>query len=180
MRFTINLATRSCLDQRRINRYALIVIILLLGLTVWNVTRYSSTQGEISRLKADTAAIERKKTGSHELAIPEAELQLMKKRVLFYNDIIDRKSKNWLVLLGKLEQMTPASVAITSLIPGKGGDEWKIDGDAKDFRAIQHFYEILGATPGVTDVVLISHQNITYNVTDRGLLFSVSCKVVLK
>ena len=51
MRFTINLATRTYLDHRLLNRLAFVVIVVLLGISVWNVSRVSSKHGRTEPLK---------------------------------------------------------------------------------------------------------------------------------
>ncbi len=179
MRYTINLATRSCLDHRLLNSYALLIISTLIALMAWNVSQYSSVLGEISLLEGDTAAFQRKAL-LQDRSVPDADLQQMKGHVRFYNEIIGRKSTNWLSLLEILEKVTPVSIAITAIAPGKSGENWKIDGEARNFRAVQMLFEKLGATSGVSDVLLLSHQNVTFNSGSRILQFSLSCKVALK
>ena len=177
MRFTINLATRTYLDNRLINRIAFGVIALLFVIMAWNVMDISSNLGEQSRLKAEIAAIENKfavKPGG----ISEAEFSHQKNRIRFYNEIIDRKSSDWLKTLELFESSTPEGIALSSLAPDKKKDIWKIDGRAHSFKKVQQYVEKLETSKNFANVLLLSHQNIVVGIMTRGVQFTISCKVV--
>ena len=177
MRFTINLATRTYLDNRLINRIAFGVIALLVVLLAWNIMDISSKFGEQSRLNAEIAAIESKfavKPGG----ISEAEFSRQKSRIRFYNEIIDRKNSNWLKTLELFESSTPEGIALSSLTPDKKKDTWKLDGRAHSFKKVQQYVEKLETSKNFANVLLLSHQNITVGEKTHGVQFSISCKVV--
>src|ERR1700681_4118992 len=98
MRFTINLATRTYLDNLLLNRIAYCSIAVLIVIAGWNVSRVSSNMGEQSRLNAEIAAIQ-SRIGTKPRGIAEADFSRQKTRIRFYNEIIERKSTNWLNLL---------------------------------------------------------------------------------
>ena len=177
MRFTINLATRTYLDHRLLNRFAYFVIATMLVLTVWNVSSVSSNMGEQSRLNAEIAAIQGR-LGSKTGGFSEAESARQKNRIRFYNEIIERKSINWLDLLGLIEDVTPAGIALSSLSPGKKQEELKLDGHARSFQVLQKYLEKLEASKNLTNVLLLSHQNMVAGEKERGVQFSITCKVV--
>lgn len=176
MRFTINLATRTYLDHRLLNRLGFCVIALLLVITAWNVSRVSSNMGEQSRLNTEIAALETR-LGAKPGEISEAEISRQKSRIRFYNGIIERKSTNWLSLLELFEAVTPEGIALSSLAPGKD-EEWKLDGRAGSFKGVQRYLEKLETSENFTDVMLLSHQDITSGENVRGVQFSITCKVV--
>ncbi len=177
MRYTINLATRTYLDNRLINRVAFAVIALLLLLTAWNVMGISSNMGEQSRLISEIAALESKfvmKPGG----ISETEFTRQKARIRFYNDIIDRKSSNWLKKLEQFENSTPEGISLSSLTPDKKDEAWKLDGRALSFKKLQQYVERLEASKNFSNVLLLSHQNIAVDDKTHGVQFTISCKVV--
>jgi type IV pilus assembly protein PilN len=177
MRYTINLATRTYLDNRLINRIAFGTIALLVALTIWNVIDISSNMGEQSRLKSEIAANE-SKLATKPGGISEAEFSRQKSRIRFYNEIINRKSSSWLKKLELFENATPEGIALSSLTPGKNTDEWRLDGRARSFKTVQLYLETLEASKNFSNVLLLSHQNIALGEKTRGIQFTISCKVV--
>lgn len=177
MRFTINLATRTCLDHRLLNRIAYCTITVLCVTTGWNASRISSNMGEQSRLNAEIATIE-SRLGTKPNGISESDFNRQKSRIRFYNEIIERKGVNWINLLEKFEMVTPEGISLSSLSPGKGHEEWKLDGRARSFKIVQQYLEKLEASKNFTNILLLSHQNVAAGEKGRGVQFSISCKVV--
>lgn len=177
MRYTINLATRTYLDHRLINRIAFCVIALLLGMLALSVSRLLSNLGEQSRLKTEIASIQ-SRIGTKPSGISDADFSRQKNRILFYNEIIERKSMNWINILDLLETVTPEGVALSSFNPGKKQEVWKLEGRAKSFKNVQLYLEKLEASKNFSDVMLLSHQNIDAGEKKRGVQFTISCKVV--
>ncbi|MGB9081397.1 MAG: PilN domain-containing protein [Desulfuromonadaceae bacterium] len=177
MRFTINLATRTYLDHRLLNRLGFCLIALLLVMAGWNVSRVSSNMGEQSRLKVEIAAIQ-SRLGTKAAGISGTEINRQKTRIRFYNEIIERKSTNWLNLLELFETVTPEGIALSSLTQGKNNEEWKLDGRAGSFKAVQRYLEKLESSKNISNIMLLSHQNITAGEHLRGVQFTISCKVV--
>lgn len=177
MRYTINLATRTYLDHRLINRISFCVIALLLVIAGWNVTRVASNIGEQSRLNGEIAAIQ-SRVGAKPSDVSEAEFNRQKALIRFYNEIIDRKSVNWLRFLDLFENATPEGISLSSLTPGKNHEEWKLDGRARSFSGVQRYLEKLEGSKNISDILLLSHQNIAVGEINRGVQFSISCKVV--
>lgn len=177
MRFTINLATRTYLDHRLLNRVAYCAIAVLIVMAGWNVNRVSSNMGEQSRLSAEIAAIQ-SRLGTKPGDISEKEFSRQKARISFYNEIIERKSTDWLNLLELFENATPEGISLASLSPGKNQEEWKLEGRARSFKAVQQYLEKLEASKNFSNVLLLSHQNMTTGENVRGVQFTISCKVV--
>jgi type IV pilus assembly protein PilN len=177
MRFTINLATRTSLDHRLLNRLAYCAIAVLSVIAAWDISRVSSNMGEQSRLNAEIAAIE-SRLGTKPSGISESELSRQKGRIRFYNEIIERKSVNWVNLLEQFEMVTPEGISLSSLTPGKGHEEWKLEGRAKSFKVVQQYLEKMESSKNFSNILLLSHQNMATGEKVRGVQFSISCKVV--
>ncbi|OGU14359.1 MAG: hypothetical protein A2076_17730 [Geobacteraceae bacterium GWC2_53_11] len=177
MRYSINFATRTYLDHRMLNRLGYCAIAVLLVIAGWNVIRVSSNMGEQSRLSAEIAA-HQSKVGMKAGGVGETEINRQKARIRFYNEIIDRKSTNWLNLLDVLESATPAGISLSSLTPAKDLNEWKLEGNARSFKAVQQYLEKLEASKNISDILLLSHRTLTANDKSSGVQFVISCKVL--
>jgi type IV pilus assembly protein PilN len=177
MRFTINLATRTYLDHRALNRIGYCAIAVLLVLAVWNVSRVASTLGEQSRLRGEIASLE-SRIGAKSKGVSETDASRQKARIRFYNKIIESKSINWLGKLETFEDVTPEGVSLSLLSPGKKTGEWNLEGRARSFKAVQRYLEKLYASKRFSNVLLLSHQNITSGENVRGVQFTISCKVL--
>lgn len=176
MRFTINFATRTYLDHRLINRVAFSAVAALLVMALWNIARVSLNVGEQGRLNAEITSLQ-KKLGTKPNGISETEVSRQKASIRFYNEIIERKSINWLNVLAFFENATPEGVSLSSLTPGKNLDEWKLAGRARSFKIVQRYLEMLETSKDFADVLLLSHQNMTSG-DKHGVQFTISCKVV--
>ena len=177
MRFTINIATRTYLDYRRVSQVCVTAIVLLLALLAWNVTRVSWNFGELRRLKADSAVFEGR-LGSRPAGVSEKEYTRMQASINFYNDVIARKSYAWLGLLELLENSTPDGISLVSLVPDKKVGELKIDGRAKSFSTVRSYLEKLEDSKTFTDIMLLSHNEVAAGDTVKGVQFKISCRVV--
>lgn len=177
MRFSINLATRTYLDHRLLNFFALCAIAFLLAILGWNVTRVASNMGEKSRLQAEIVAIQAR-LGTKPGGISQTEFSHQKARIRFYNEIIERKSINWLNLLESFESVTPEGISMSSLSTDKKQEEWKLDGRARTFKSVQQYLEKLETSKHFSNILLLSHQNITTGESAHGVQFSISCKVL--
>jgi Tfp pilus assembly protein PilN len=177
MRFTINLATRIYLDHRKINNLAYCSIAVLFIVAIWNVSRVASLMGEQSRLDKEIATIQGK-IGTKPSGVSEAESTLQKAHIRFYNKIIERISINWLSKLDMFEDVTPEGISLATLTPDKKPGEWKLIGRARSFKAVQRYLEKLETSKNFSNVMLLSHQNISAGEFARGVQFTISCKVL--
>ncbi len=177
MRFTINLATRTYLDHRMLNRFALGAIAVLVVITGWNISRVSSNMGEQMRLNTEIAASQGR-LGIKPGEISEADFSRQKGRIRFYNEIIERKSKSWLNLLELFEKTTPEGISLSSLFPGKNQEDWQLGGRARSFKGVQHYLEKLETSKSFSHVMLLSHTNIPVGEKGSGVQFTISCKVL--
>lgn len=176
MRLTINLATRSFLDQRWVNRVFLLAVVVLAALLVWNFFRFSWNFGEMRRLDAETVAAE-KRLKSAPPGISEQDHARIKAGATYFNDIIKRKTFSWLAFLEQVENATPDGVAVSLLSPDRASGIMKIDGWARNFRDLENYMEMLESSGNFHDVLLLSHKNEELWEQAKGVKFSVSCRV---
>ncbi|MDD2365242.1 MAG: PilN domain-containing protein [Desulfuromonadaceae bacterium] len=176
MRYTINLSTRTYIDHKLINRVAGFLTVLLLVAFCWNVVSVSSGMGEESRLKSEIktmqSSIELKPVG-----VSESQVALQKEDVRFYNEIIMRKTADWVGKLEMLENVTPEGISLSSFAPAKKDEEWKLDGYAKSFKTLQQYLEKLESSKSFTNVLLISHKNMESDTKIKVVQFTISCMV---
>jgi type IV pilus assembly protein PilN len=179
MQFTINLATRTYLDRRLVNRIGAAIGALLLLLLAWNINRAAWSFGELRRLRAENAAYE-SRLNSRPDGISEKEFTRLLGSIGFYNEIIARKSFNWLGLLEQLENATPEGIALSALTPDRKKGELKIEGHTKNFAQIKSYLDKLEDSKAFTSVLLLSHTEMTAGERTKGLSFSISCKAALR
>ena len=179
MRFTINIATRTYLDYRRVNQASFIVIAVLLALMIWNVSRMSWNIGELRRLRSESALFEGR-LGSRPAGVSEKEYNRMQSSILFYNDVIERKGFAWLLLLDLVENATPEGIALVSLVPDMKGGELKIDGRAKSFGTVRSYMEKPEDSKTFTDIMPLTHNEVFAGNNAKGVLFKISCRAVMR
>ncbi len=176
MRFTINLATRTILDQRRIDRACLVAVVVLAFLLAANILLFSWNFGKLRRLDAETS--EMKKQLTRPLPkIPEKEQNLIVADITFYNEIIKRKTYGWLGFLEKLEAATPNGISLTLLSPNKEKGSLSLEGWARNFKAIEEYLTLLEDSENFYDVLLLSHEKEELWEQAKGVRFSLSCRV---
>jgi type IV pilus assembly protein PilN len=175
MYFSINLATRTYLDRRLVNRIGFSLCAVFVVLLVWNINRTAWSYGELRRLRTDISAYEGR-LSSRPNGISEKEYTLLLGNISFYNDIIRRKSFNWMGLLEQLELATPEGIALSALTPDKKSGDIKIEGRAKNFAHIKSYLDKLEDSRIFTSVLLLSHSDIAVGERTKGVQFSISCK----
>lgn len=176
MRFSINLATRIYLDNRLLNQVSFGVVAVLIVLLGWNITRLSWNLGEQRRLDTEITSLEGR-LNNKPGGVSEKDLTRQQTRIRFYNEIIDRKSTNWLQMLELVENVTPEGISLAAFTPGKNRDELKLDGRARSFAVVRHYLEKLEESKNFSNVLLLSHQELIIGEKGRGVQFSISCKV---
>jgi type IV pilus assembly protein PilN len=179
MRFTINIATRTYLDLKMVNRAGYAVLALLLVLLAWNISRTSWSIGELRRLQADNGSYE-KRLNSRPSGVSEKDFTRLLADIKFYNEIIGRKTYNWLGLLEQLEGATPEGIALTVLAPDRKTGDIKIEGHARSFAHVRSYIESLEDSKEFTSILLLSHANMTVGEKDKGVHFAISCKAAVQ
>lgn len=173
MRFTINLATKNYINHRMVNGAIYGTGLILLVLLAWNVQRLFTATGEKDRLKADISKYE-DKLNQLPSGVSAQEFQNMQSNIRFYNNIIAKKTTDWIGLLDKMEKVTPPGIALTSFAPDPKTAEIKIEGEAKTFAAVRSYLERLEESKLFRDIQLLSHQDNTATEKNKGVKFAIS------
>lgn len=176
MRLTINLSTKTYLNRSYLNMGFAALLILLLMFLVLNLKGISTTTGETDRIRTELLALE-KKSGSKGRKVPEAEYQNLVKQITFANEIIKRKTFSWLALLDKLETVVPDSVTLTNITPDIKKRELKLSGTTLTFPGLRRLLEQMEVSGHFTDIYLISQADARVGETQKGITFSINCKV---
>lgn len=179
MRFTINLATRTYLDNRLVNRACAAAMLVLLAFLAWNVSRIAWNIGELRRLRSESAAFETR-LNSRPAGISEKEFTRMLASIRFYNAVIGRKAYNWTGLLERVENATPEGIALVSVAPGKNSGELNIQGLARGFGNVRTYVERLNDSREFTDILLLSHRELAMGEKSKGVQFTISCRAVAR
>lgn len=185
MRFTINLATRTYLDHRLVNRCIVAFILVLTALSVWKVMSFSWNLGELERLHSSIASLEKRLSG-RQAGVSEKEYNRQVATIRFFNGIIERKSHNWLTLLDQLENATPEGIALASLAPDTKTGTIKIEARTRNFDHVRAYLERLEDSKAFSEILLLSHRDIAVGDKDitaggrkiRGVEFSISLRPV--
>jgi type IV pilus assembly protein PilN len=179
MRFTINIATRTHIDRKLVDRAGYAVLALLFVLLAWNISRAFWSIGELRRLQADNSSYEQR-LNSRPSGVSEKDFTRLLADIKFYNDVIGRKSYNWLGMLEQLEVATPEGIALTAVDPDRKTGEMKIEGHARSFAQVRSYLDKLEDSRAYTSVMLLSHANVTVGEKDKGVRFSISCKAAVQ
>jgi type IV pilus assembly protein PilN len=179
MRFTINVATRTHIDRKLVNRAGYAVLALLLLLLVWNISRASWSLGELRRLQKDNTSYE-KRLSDRPNGVSEKDFASLLADIRFYNDIIERKSYNWLGLLEQIELVTPEGIALSTLTPDRKTGELKIEGHARNFALIKSYHGKLEDSKVFTFNRLLSHANVVIGEKGKGVKFAISSKAAFQ
>lgn len=178
MRFTINLVTKTYLDDRLISRIGTVIIIILLSILMLNVYFSATIAGKIGRISTKIAEIE-SKFAKRPVGVSEKEFTELTAKISFYNSIIRKKSYNWLNILDQMEQVVPEGIAISSLRPDLKQQIIKIEGRAKNFKLVQIFIDKLNDSKVFTSVLLLSHSYEKNSDSSKAVQFVITCKVTL-
>lgn len=173
MQLKINLATRTYVDTGKANgALAIACFFLFLGL-FFSIKAIATNAGEMKLVQQNVATLEQKEKGK----VGEKEYQALLARIGAANTIIARKSYNWLQLLDRLETVVPDGVAMTSIQPDPKGRELKLAGVARNFADMRRFMENLEETQFFTDVYLLSNSESKVGASQKGMSFTITCKV---
>lgn len=176
MRLTINLATRTYLNRNQLNTGCAVLCVLLLLFLVITIKNISAAMAETDRIRSELTALEQK-SGSKGRKIPEAEYQSLVKQIGYANDVIKRKTFSWLALLDKLESVVPDGASLTVISPDIKKKELKISGTTATFARLRQLLENMEESTSFTDIYLISQADARVGETQKGITFSINCKV---
>jgi hypothetical protein len=169
-----NLATRPFYNERVVHAVLLLVLVLTVALTVFNVARivslsrrHAEVSGRAARAETKAAALRRSADGVRR-SINARELEAVAAEARQANDIIDGRTFSWTDLFNQFETTLPEEVRIVSVAPRIERDGRMIVAMAVVGRRtedIDSFVEKLEATGTFSG--LLTHQQ---SVNQDGML----------
>ncbi|RME39982.1 MAG: hypothetical protein D6794_02975 [Deltaproteobacteria bacterium] len=159
MKPTINLATQQHLNRRAVYTVYLIIAALLLFWLGSHIYYLSSGRTQMARLDAHIAEMSRQ-LGIDRQAPPvsEEEFQALLKKIRFANQVIERDSYRWSLLLSHLEQVLPDNVRIRSVRPMFKEGKIQLAGEAKQVDDLRRLLDNLVQASFFGEVFILSQQ----------------------
>ena len=176
MRITINLATRTYLNQSQLNLIfgvALLLLVIMLGI---NIKSIATTLGETTKINNELKALNNT-SGSSGRKVPESEYQELVKQIQFANAIIFRKTFSWLALLDKLETVIPEGVSLKQIEPDSRDNLLKLTGTTVSFPKLRIMLENMEDSKDFSDIYLLTQSEARVGDTQKGIAFSMTSKV---
>ncbi len=178
MQFTINLATKSYINQKQLTWGVVLGSIVLLFFFFVNIKIFVFNAGEIDRLtKLEAASAAR--LGATGRAVTEEEYARLLLSIKQANGIIERKAFNWLALLDRLESVVPEGVSLSTVEPGVNDKTLKLSGTALRFNNLRQFMEQLETSMVFPDVFLLDQGETKTSENQKGTTFNITCRYTL-
>ena len=173
MNLNINLATRVYVNFKQVNYILMFFFLLCCSWMALNLYIFVSNLEEMNRY---VEYIARKSKGGDGKAIPDAEYNKFLVQVKYANNILYKRSYDWLSLLENLEQLVPAGVSLRSLDPPIKGEALKLTGTATGFSSIRKFMENLENSKVFTEIYLTDQTIAKIDNKRQAINFTVTCK----
>lgn len=173
MNFSINLATKVYVDFRKVNLFFIVTGAALSCWLVFSIYTCLDNAARINKIAEYKARLARS-AGTKKIS--ESDYAAFLANVKNVNSIIYKRSYDWLSLLANLEQLLPEGVALRGLEPSEKGAILKLSASARNFSLVRKFIENLENSKVFSEIYL-TDQSATKEGTQKGLNFSVTCKV---
>ena len=176
MDLRINLATRYYLDSRLVNLLLGMSVLVLLVLTAAAAWSVATKFGQQKRLTSDIALLQTRFATTAK-GFSEKDYQHLLTRISFANSLIAKRSVDWLALLDQVEAVVPEGLSLSSFEPGLKDASVKLTGTARGFRNVRLLVENLEGNPHFKEVFLQSHSDVSMPGDQKGVSFTLTCKV---
>jgi type IV pilus assembly protein PilN len=176
MRFTINLATKRYINHRAINASLLAAVCLLAILAGINGYVLYDNMVETGKIRTQLDSLSgRYGRGAEAKGFTEQEYKALLENIALANGIIVRKSREWLLIPERLEEVVPDGVALDSVSFDAKEKGLKIAGSARNFGRLRTFVENMEKSAHFRDVLLVNHGD-TKDKELKSVNFSITCK----
>ena len=148
IKININLSTRPFVNNRKFFSIIAMLLLLLVGVSQWNVSRYRtahSRREQIRRLlNEDKVRIEKLEKHQQEIMarLQRSDTSEFLDLVDYINRLIKQRTFSWTRLLNDLETLTPGNLQIVSIRPFVVGNEIGIEITANG-RSSQDYIEFI-------------------------------------
>jgi Tfp pilus assembly protein PilN len=156
-----NLSTRPFYNENAVHFWLLIVAILVVVATIFNVTRvlrYSRSDTQLATQATrdeDRAADLRRQATTLRATVDPRQIEFASAEARQANELIDRRTFSWTELLNRFETTLPDDVRVAAMKPRveKTGEVFlTVNVVARSFEDIEKFMENLDSTGAFVDV----------------------------
>ena len=178
MQFTINLATKTYINQKKLT-YALSAgIIFLIFCLIVSLSIFAFNATEIKRLsKLQSASEVKGRTPGR--AISQKEYETLLASIKLANGLIEKKAFNWIGFLDGLESIVPEGVSLTAVEPDVKERTLKLSGAVANFKNLRHLMENLEESKNFSEVFLLNQKEFKTAENQTGISFTISGKFKL-
>jgi hypothetical protein len=167
-----NLSTRPFYNERAVQLLLLLAGVVVLALTIFNVTRIISLSQQNTQLASSTSSERdesarlRREAATIRSGINQAELKTIVAAAEEANILIDQRTFSWTEFFNRIEETLPADVMLTEVHPSFQEDHTVISMMVLGRRTedVDEFVEKLEATGAFEDVLPKQHDK-----NDEGL-----------
>ncbi len=178
MNYSLNLATGTYVNHRRLYVVFLLLGLFLLGLLIVNTTSVIRDSSRTRQIELRLDELRGQKQGAgQQLEISGAALAQMAQRIVVANELLLRDNYRWTALLDHLEAHLAEGISIRGLQPDYKTGVLKLNGVAASVTDLRHFIDNLTRSEVFTQVYLKQQRTEkTKDDLDGGIEFSIELK----
>ncbi len=162
MKLTLNLASRTYLNRRGLTTLYWVLIAALVALLAFNLVFFYRSQAQARQIRGHLEELDRDliKGQGEAQTFNQTAYEALLASVEAANGIIAKDSFRWSELLGQLEQLVPAGVALRSIQPDFKAGSLTLQGVADDIPQLRTFLDQLVADERLGDATLLQQARI--------------------
>lgn len=157
MKLTLNLASRSYVNERALRLGCLVLTVVLLLLILLQVRGYLQSREENLVLQAEIATLEQQLKGKIPKRFTTAQIAVQQQEFARAEEMLKKDAFRWTVLFERMEKLLPANVSIRSFNPDYREGGLRISGVAKTLTDLQQLLDNLHADS--FEQVFLKNQN---------------------
>ncbi len=157
MKLTLNLATRDYLDRRKVYLTYGILLAIAGVILVFNVMSVLHSQMRMQTVRGHIEEIGG--VSVDEPAVDPAEVERLRRRIVFANDILARESFRWTRLLNNLEEVVRRGITIESLRPNYREGSLRVTALARGLGDLKSFISRIQSSPHFETVYLYEQNS---------------------
>ena len=178
MKYSLNLATGTYINHRRLYMLFLLVGLFLLGLLIINTMSIIRDSSRTRQLELRLEDLRGQQRGAgHQGEVSGAVLAKMAQRIEVANELLVRDNYRWTALLDQLEAHLADGISIRGLQPDYKTGVLRLSGAAASITDLRHFIDNLSRSEVFTQVYLKDQRTEkTKDDLDGGIVFSIELK----
>lgn len=177
MKYSLNLATGTYVNYRRLYVIFSVFFLFLLGLLIVNTTSVIRGSSRTRQLELRLEELRSQKGAGQQSEISAAALTKMAQRIEVANQLLVRDSYRWTALLDQLEAHLADGISIRGLQPDYKSGVLRLSGVAASITDLRNFIDNLTRSEVFTQVYLKEQRTEkTKDDLDGGISFSIEVK----